>query len=220
MNTPAIASLGATGGTTPPDALKAKEDGTATADRFLKLLVAQMQNQDPLNPMDNAQVTSQMAQINTVNGIEKLNGTMQAMSSQIVQSQMLQGASLVGHDVVVPGNQMSFDDANVGEGAFEIGSSADSVQVEVLDSLGRVKDTIDLGKLEAGTHSFDWPSDAATADAGATFRITAKLASGTPVPATALMRDRVNSVSAQGDSMTLDLENSGRTPYADIRELN
>ena len=42
-------------------------------DRFLKLLVAQMQNQDPLNPMDNAQVTSQMAQINTVSGIEKLN---------------------------------------------------------------------------------------------------------------------------------------------------
>ena len=42
-------------------------------DRFLKLLVAQMQNQDPLNPMDNAQVTSQMAQINTVSGIDKLN---------------------------------------------------------------------------------------------------------------------------------------------------
>ena len=46
---------------------------TAAADRFLKLLVTQMQNQDPLNPMDNAQITSQMAQISTVSGIEKLN---------------------------------------------------------------------------------------------------------------------------------------------------
>ena len=51
-------------------------DTTITADRFLKLLVAQMQNQDPLNPMDNAQVTSQMAQINTVTGIDKLNTTL------------------------------------------------------------------------------------------------------------------------------------------------
>ncbi|MCK7501192.1 MAG: hypothetical protein MZW92_72005 [Comamonadaceae bacterium] len=55
----------------------AQDDEAGSADRFLKLLVAQMQNQDPLNPMDNAQVTSQMAQINTVTGIEKLNDTVQ-----------------------------------------------------------------------------------------------------------------------------------------------
>jgi flagellar basal-body rod modification protein FlgD len=64
-------------------------DAAATADRFLKLLVAQMQNQDPLNPMDNAQVTSQMAQINTVNGIERLNTTVQGLSGQFVQMQAL-----------------------------------------------------------------------------------------------------------------------------------
>jgi flagellar basal-body rod modification protein FlgD len=51
-------------------------------DRFMKLLVAQMQNQDPLNPMDNAQMTTQIAQINTVAGIEKLNTTVQGMASE------------------------------------------------------------------------------------------------------------------------------------------
>jgi flagellar basal-body rod modification protein FlgD len=218
MSVPAIASIAANG-TTPTDAAKAKADGTASADRFLKLLVAQMKNQDPLNPMDNAQVTSQMAQINTVNGIEKLNTTMQSMSTQMMQSQVLQGASLVGHDVVVPGNHMSFDD-DAGAGAFELKSSADSVQVDVVGADGSVKDTIDMGKLEAGTHQFDWPGDANTAKQGATFRITAKLATGDPVGATALMRDRVNAISTQGDSMTLDLENSGKTPYSDVRELN
>ncbi len=61
------------------------EDDAGSADRFLKLLVAQMQNQDPMNPMDNAQVTSQMAQINTVSGIEKLNTTVQGLNGQFVQ---------------------------------------------------------------------------------------------------------------------------------------
>ena len=80
------------------------------SDRFLKLLVAQMQNQDPLNPMDNAQVTSQMAQINTVTGIEKLNSSVAGLSSQFMQMQALQGASLVGRDVIVPGSQLDIVD--------------------------------------------------------------------------------------------------------------
>ena len=71
-------AVGATSSTsdvnvTSSPASSAAADATITSDRFLKLLVAQMQNQDPLNPMDNAQVTSQMAQINTVTGIDKLN---------------------------------------------------------------------------------------------------------------------------------------------------
>ena len=76
------------------------ESSQDMSETFLKLLVTQMQNQDPLNPMDNAQVTSQMAQINTVSGIEKLNTTMQGIAAQFSQSQALQGASLVGHDVM------------------------------------------------------------------------------------------------------------------------
>ena len=88
-------------------ASSAAADATITSDRFLKLLVAQMKNQDPLNPMDNAQVTSQMAQINTVTGIDKLNSTVQGLSTQFVQLQAMQGASLVGRDVIVAGNKLS-----------------------------------------------------------------------------------------------------------------
>src|SRR6185295_9765523 len=68
-------------------ASSAAADATMTSDRFLKLLVAQMKNQDPLNPMDNAQVTSQMAQINTVTGIDKLNSTVAGLSAQFMQMQ-------------------------------------------------------------------------------------------------------------------------------------
>src|SRR6218665_1878479 len=108
-----------------------------SADRFLKLLVAQMQNQDPLSPMDNAQVTSQIAQINTVSGIEKLNTTVVGLSGQFTQMQALQGAALVGREVVVPGNTLTVKDG-VGSGTFELGSAADDVQVEVLDKQNNV----------------------------------------------------------------------------------
>ena len=144
-------------------AVASTNDATVTSDRFLKLLVAQMQNQDPLSPMDNAQVTSQMAQINTVTGIDKLNTTVQGLSSQFMQLQAVQGASLVGRDVIVAGNKLSIDaDAGVGQGGFELASAADAVKVEILGPSGAVVQTLNLGAEGAGVHSFDWPSGAAT----------------------------------------------------------
>ena len=109
-----------------------------------------MQNQDPLSPMDNAQVTSQMAQINTVSGIEKLNTSVQGLSGQFMQMQALQGATLVGHDVVVPGDLLSVG-SGLAQGGFELGSAADNVKVEVLAPSGQVLDTIDLGAQTSGT---------------------------------------------------------------------
>jgi len=86
-------------------ASSASTTGTAqgTEDRFLKLLVTQMKNQDPLNPLDNAQVTSQMAQLSTVTGIEKLNAALTTMSQSFASSQSLQAANMIGHGVLVPG---------------------------------------------------------------------------------------------------------------------
>ena len=193
-------------------------DTTSTSDRFLKLLVAQMQNQDPLSPMDNAQVTSQMAQINTVSGIEKLNTTVAGLSSQFMQLQAVQGASLVGHDVVVPGNKLDVADA-VGRGGFELTGPADAVKVEVQAPSGQVIDTLNLGAETNGIHSFDWNSGAATNASGLTFRVTAT-SGATTIAATALMRDRVTAVSTSGNVFNLELENSGTLPYSAIKAFN
>ena len=73
-----------------------KDEAADSADRFLKLLVTQLKNQDPLNPMDNAQVTTQMAQINTVEGINKLNTTLSTMAMGFNAGQTLQAAGMVG----------------------------------------------------------------------------------------------------------------------------
>src|SRR6218665_380918 len=120
-------------------------------DRFLKLLVAQINNQDPLNPMDNAQMTTQMAQINTVSGIQQLNETMESMATQFTAMQVLQGTALVGHDVLIPGNTLWRDTTTGRSGsAFALGGSASQVKIEILSPAGVVLDTITSGAMEAG----------------------------------------------------------------------
>ena len=199
--------------------LAAQAGTTAGAsDRFLKLLVAQMQNQDPLNPMDNAQVTSQMAQIQTVTGIEKLNTTVAGLNSQFVQMQALQGASLVGRDVIVPGNAVDIADG-VGQGGFQLGSAADNVKVEILSASGQVVDTLSLGAQSAGTHSFDWKAGTATNDSGLKFRVTATLGGVSSSP-TALMRDHIDAVSTTGTGFNLELTRSGSTAYDKVVAFN
>ncbi len=189
-----------------------------SAERFLKLLVTQMQNQDPLNPLDNAQVTSQLAQINTVSGIEKLNTTVQGLSGQFVQMQALQGAALVGRNVVVAGNQLSFG-SGIAQGGFELNGPADSVSVEVLSAAGHVVDTINLGAQSAGMHSFDWPSGSADASSGLTFRVR-PVSGGVEISSTALMKTSVNAVSTSGNSLQLELGNGRTASYSEIKAFS
>jgi flagellar basal-body rod modification protein FlgD len=201
-------------------AASSASSSTVSADTFLKLLVAQMQNQDPLNPMDNAQVTSQMAQINTVTGINTLNTTVQSLSSQFTQMQALQGASLVGHSVIVPGNMLNIDPTSAtGQGGFQIATPADAVKVDILAPSGAVVQTINLGAEGAGMHSFAWPAGTATNASGYTFRVTAT-SGGVTIPSTALMSDIVDAVSTSGNTFNLELQNSGTVPYSTVVALN
>jgi len=193
--------------------------GANSEDRFLKLLVAQLQNQDPLNPMDNAQVTSQMAQIQTVSGIDKLNTTVQGLNAQFAQLQALSGASLVGRDVLIEGNRLVADNG-VGHGGFELGSQADRVTLEVLDASGRVIDSADLGAMASGRHSFDWTPAAGVDPAlAARFRITANLGTAA-VAATTFTRDRVDAVSAGPNGLVLELANAGPLAYDQVKAFD
>jgi flagellar basal-body rod modification protein FlgD len=183
-----------------------------TSDRFLKLLVAQMKNQDPLSPMDNAQVTSQMAQINTVTGIEKLNTSVGSLGSQFMQSQVLQGAALIGKSVQVEGNKLTLEGGKA-SGRFELASAADSVKVEVLSASGRVVDTIDLGAGSKGVQDFNWTAPTAAAnESGLTFRVSATR-NGTAVTSTTQMQDQVKSISTAGGELSLTLKSGATIGY-------
>lgn len=193
--------------------------GANTEDRFLKLLVAQMRNQDPLNPMDNAQVTSQMAQIQTVSGIDKLNTTVQGLNAQFAQLQALSGAALVGRDVLIEGNRLVAEGGS-GHGGFELASPADRVRLEVLDASGRVIDASELGAMASGRHSFDWtPPAGVDAANAARFRIAATLGA-TAVGATTFARDRVDAVSVGPTGLMLELAHFGPLAYDQVKAFD
>jgi len=189
-----------------------------TQEQFLKLLTVQLQNQDPLSPMDNAQLTSQIAQINTVSGIATLNTSVQGLSSQFLQMQTLQGASLVGKSVIVPGNKLDIANGD-GQGGFSLTSAADAVKVDVVNAAGKIVDTLNLGAQSAGVHSFDWASGSYDNSANLTFKVTAT-SGATTLTSTALMRDTVNAVSASGSSMQLELQNAGTVDYSTVVAIN
>lgn len=193
----------------------------ATSDRFMKLLVAQMKNQDPLNPLDNAQVTSQLAQLSTVTGIDKMNATLESLIGSYQSSQSLQAASMIGRGVMVPGNTLSLNEGQAVLG-LELATPADSVQLAVKDATGKVVDTISLGAMDAGVSPLAWDgmgSDGTTLANGTyTFEATATRA-GQGVTVTALAVGGVASVSTSAKGVLLNLQGMGSVSMADVRQI-
>ena len=189
----------------------------ATQDRFLKLLVAQLNSQDPMNPMDNAQMTSQIAQLNTVTGIETLNTTVNTVLSQMASMQMLQGATMVGHDVLVPGSQLSVDDG-VGTGVFDLAVPADAVTVEIRTAGGTLVDTLESTAIPAGRQSFQWDASTYKGTEQLHFKVTAT-AGKLPVTATALERAKVESVSSENNTLMLQLAGRGPVAYSAVKAI-
>ncbi|MBN9626621.1 MAG: flagellar biosynthesis protein FlgD [Acidovorax sp. SCN 65-28] len=198
----------------------AASDPSAAQDRFLKLLVAQLNNQDPMNPLDNAQMTSQIAQINTVTGIQQLNQTMQSMASQFNSLQVMQGTALVGRSVLTEGSSMAVAVADkTGKGGFELGSAATNVKIEVTTAGGQVVDTIDLGAKAAGRHTFDWDASKYTGSTDALqFRVTAVNGS-TKLDSTPLSLSKVTAAGAEDGQLVLSLSNGKTINYSQIKAL-
>ena len=200
----------------------ASAEGIAgTQDRFMKLLITQMKNQDPLNPMDNAQVTSQMAQLSTVTGIEKLNVSMASMQSSYQASQTMQATSLIGHGVLVPGSSAMLADGKAVLG-IELPAAADKVTVTIRDGAGKAIHKIELGQQAAGTLPLAWDgktdSGATAANGQYSFDVTASSA-GSAIKASTLTFGQVGSVSTGASGVKLNLTNGASATMADVREI-
>lgn len=199
----------------------AKNTAAESQDRFLKLLVTQMKNQDPLNPMDNAQVTSQMAQLSTVSGIDKLNATLQALSSSMIASQSMQAASMIGHVVMVPGNGMDLVNGK-GSAAVDLTQPADSVSVAISDASGRVVRNMQLGSQGSGAVPFQWDglNDAGQllADGSYQFNATAQLG-GVKSTASTMSYGLVNSVMQGTQGATLNVGTIGEVSLASVKQI-
>jgi flagellar basal-body rod modification protein FlgD len=187
------------------------------SDRFLKLLVAQLNNQDPMNPMDNAQMTSQIAQINTVSGIQDLNATMKSMATQFSAMQVLQGASMVGREVLTEGNTLSISNG-LGKGSMDLAGDVDKLSVQITTPGGATLGTVQLGAAKAGRVNFEWDASSYTGTAAPLFKITATMG-GKAVDSMALMRNTVESVSNDAGSLNLSLKNGGTVAYGAIKTI-
>jgi flagellar basal-body rod modification protein FlgD len=199
-----------------------------TQDRFLTLLVTQLQNQDPLNPMDNAQVTTQLAQMATVSGIGQLNNTLLALSGQMDVSQSMQAAALIGKDVLVPGNKVSLGGEAGAKVATPFGvdliSPAAKVTVTIMDGSGKAVRQIELDpQPAAGIVSVEWDGKA---DGGAempdgayTIKVSASDAEGQEVAVGPLTYGKVASVAYASTGLQLDLGLAGKVSLLDIRKI-
>ncbi len=189
-------------------------------DRFLKLLVTQMRNQDPMNPMDNAQVTTQLAQISTVGGIDKLNSSISAMSSAMSATQ---NASLIGRTVVVASDLVRFGGTNPVTVGVELASAADKVDVTIVDAGGQTVRSMAFGALPQGTSTFEWDgrnnAGAKVAAGDYSLRLSATAASKA-VAASGLVAGYVDSVSMQGGSSLLNLRSLGAADVSQVRRID
>lgn len=190
-------------------------------DRFLKLLVTQMKNQDPLNPMDNAEVTSQMAQLSTVEGIDKLNVTLQALSDSMMSNQPLQAASMIGHGVLVPGNGVDLANG-FGYGGIDLGQSVDRLDVSIHDQAGALVRNFNLGAQSAGLVNWQWDgrdnSGSSVTEGSYTFTVDAAQA-GKKVDATALQFGIVNSVTQDKQGVALSVGQLDGIALSQVRQI-
>ncbi len=194
-------------------------DPAAAQDRFLKLLVAQLNNQDPMNPMDNAEMTTQMAQINTVVGINELNSTMAAMSSQFTAMQVLQGTSMIGRTVLSEGNALGTPVEKISTAAFDLSGTAADVKVNIKTAAGTVVDTVNLGTLDAGRHYFAWDSSNYTGDVSGLPFVVGSVTGTAQVANTPLSPSLVVATSTTDGALTLELENGESLAYNKVKAV-
>ncbi len=189
--------------------------------RFLTLLTTQLKNQDPMNPLENAEVTSQLAQMSTVDGIERLNAMFQKFLNAQEAAETMSAAALVGRGVLVPGKGMILTEAG-GIGGFELNQPADKVQLRMLDSAGLEVASIELDGLEAGSHNYVWDGAAVDGQRAANGLYTVSIEAfqgGEKIGVTALEFGQVSGVMRGPRGADLQVGSLGIFQFNDIKQI-
>ena len=215
-----ISNLGLSG--TKAAATRTSAKTTLDQADFLKLMTAQMNNQDPFNPVDNTQMVAQMAQFSSLAGITEMSSTLKAIAEKLGGTTATDAAAYIGRSVLVEGTAAYARAAGGIAGAIELGEAASDVTVQITGADGQLLKTVNLGAQAAGTLTYDWDG---TTDAGAdagngpfTVKVAAANA-GKSVAATGLVWAPVQSVSTTSGALKLSLPGIGEVPASDIRQI-
>ena len=189
---------------------------------FLKLMTAQMRNQDPFNPVDNTQMVAQMAQFSSLAGISEMSTTLKAISDKLGGATASDAVAYIGRTVLTAGDVAYGRGAGGIAGAVELGAASSKTVITIADANGAVLKQIALGPQKAGTVGYDWDGRTdAGEDAGAgpfTVSVAAQN-NGKPVAATGLVWAPVASVSTAGGAAILSLPGLGDVPASAVRQI-
>jgi flagellar basal-body rod modification protein FlgD len=131
-------------------------DKSLGQDTFLKLMIAQLKNQDPTSPMESQEFLQQLAQFSTVSGINNLQTSVSSLATSLQSSQALQASTMVGRNVLVASESLPLTATGSASGAIELSEAATNLGVSVYDRNGTLVKRIDLGSRSAGLVNFDW----------------------------------------------------------------
>jgi flagellar basal-body rod modification protein FlgD len=203
-----IASLNAANSSLAAKSSTAATSASSMQNTFMTLLTTQLQNQDPLNPMDSSQMTSQLAQINTVSGINQLNTTLQALSGSMIASS---ATSMIGHNVLVAGSTINLSNGT-GLAGVQLQNPADDVVVKIQDAAGNTVRTMHLGAQQSGIVPVSWDglNDAGSAAPNGTYTFSAQAVNGSSTAAaTTLSMGMVNAITPSATGATLQVSQLG-----------
>lgn len=148
---------------------------------FVALMIAQMKNQDPFEPVDNTQMVAQMAQFSSLSATTEMSTTLKAIAEKLDAGASGNALSYVGRTVLTAG-ATAYPRASGGfAGAVELGGDASAVTVTITNAQGQVVKSVDLGQHKAGIVNFDWDgsTDGGTAAGDGPFTVAAHAKNGT-----------------------------------------
>ncbi|KRW62257.1 flagellar hook assembly protein FlgD [Pseudomonas sp. TTU2014-080ASC] len=209
------------------DQYQIKQENGAKSDelgknQFLELLVAQLNNQNPLEPQGNGEFIAQLAQFSQVEGVEKLNTSMEALLTGYQSSQALQASSMVGTKVVIPTDKAVVDTSESFKASLVLPISSGNVYVNVYDQAGAAVGRVNLGAQEAGNVSFIWDGKDASGNTlppgTYKFEAQASYSDGTKGLYTMLPAN-VDSVTLGGSELVLNLAGIGSVPLSQVQVI-
>jgi flagellar basal-body rod modification protein FlgD len=212
MNINGVGSAAAKAATSSKDKALSQSD-------FLSLLVQQMRNQDPTQPMDSSQMVSQLAQIGQVSATQSLKTSFDALSASMQGNQLLQASSMVGRSVTVPSAAGKLQDGGL-DGAVNVPDGGGTVLVQITDNAGNVLRTLNLGTPASGLVPFHWDGkgDDGTVLANDTYGLKAQ-AGNTAVPT--YVNGKVAGVGMTGaDGAYLDVDGFGGVLLSQVAQIN
>ena len=129
---------------------------TMGKDAFLKLLVTQLSHQDPLNPMDDKDMTAQLAQFSSLEQLSNINTGIETLNTTMTQNQITNAVSYIGKSVKANGYSLSKEDGVISAMYYSLGETVTDASVNIYDSDGTLVRSSSIGTKTAGNYEYDW----------------------------------------------------------------